>query len=237
MRQSVFSLIFLMSAICSFIVNGMALSEEMEVKETKEVQTEMLDDNTNVQVENKLPDTQASDNKADEYTVQKGDTLSEIAKSTLGSEDKWPLIAKINHLNNPDELYVGQKLKLPTDAGTKDMKVDENKNQAKQDADPYHETSPEIAGTEEGDMKVSESSETDKNTDSTITGQIESSRRDSNTLIITDENGDSHEFKLSSPDVLNGVKKGDTVEVEFQDGKAASVVQKDIPDKQSQMKD
>jgi nucleoid-associated protein YgaU len=52
-----------------------------------------------------------------EYVVKKGDTLSEIAEERLGSQDKWGLIAKANNLNDPDIIYVGQHLSIPSGSG------------------------------------------------------------------------------------------------------------------------
>lgn len=47
------------------------------------------------------------------YIVQRGDTLSHIAKTKLGCATRWPEIAKLNHLLNPNYIFVGQKLWLP----------------------------------------------------------------------------------------------------------------------------
>jgi len=50
-----------------------------------------------------------------EYVVQKGDTLSLIAKRFYGSINKqaYMRIAKYNGIANPDRIDVGQKLKIP----------------------------------------------------------------------------------------------------------------------------
>lgn len=45
-------------------------------------------------------------------TVQKGDTLSAIAKKYLGSASKYQYLAKINNIPNPNRIYVGQVIKL-----------------------------------------------------------------------------------------------------------------------------
>jgi len=235
MRHSIISFILLLSAICSFIVNGVALSEEVQVKEATEVQAEMLHDKTDVQDENKPSDSETVANNQGEYTVKQGDTLSGIAESTLGSADKWTLIAKINSISNPDEIFVGQKLTLPSNSYRHEIKVDKNKSEGKLNEKPDYQTDSEIVDSDEGALKVSEASTTEYTTENTITGQIESAQSGSYTLIITDENGDSHQFKLSNSDILDGVKQGDTVEVGFQDGMAVSVVQKDVPVKQEQM--
>ena len=230
MRQLVFSLFFLLSTVSSIIVNGVALSEEMDVKEATQVKTEMLQDKTDTEINSKETDTQAVDSTTDEYTVKQGDTLSEIAENTLGSQEKWPQIAKLNHLDNPDQLFVGQKLKLPTGSQnqqqTQKMKVNENNTDARMDEEKDKLTDPEIAASDDSGLKNSEASATDEEANSSVTGQIESSQKGSDTLIITDESGDTHQYKVSNPDVLNGVKQGDNVRVEFKDGMVVSVVEK-----------
>ncbi len=57
-----------------------------------------------------------------EYTVEKGDTLAEIAEKELGSQDKWQAIARANGLEDPDMLQVGQKLRIPRDEAGASMK-------------------------------------------------------------------------------------------------------------------
>ncbi len=49
------------------------------------------------------------------YTVQSGDTLSEIAQKFYGdgSRDSYMKIAQANGLDNPDLIRVGQKLQIP----------------------------------------------------------------------------------------------------------------------------
>ncbi len=48
------------------------------------------------------------------YTVQPGDTLSTIAKKTLGNSNRWREIAQINRITNPAILRVGMVLKIPS---------------------------------------------------------------------------------------------------------------------------
>ncbi|RNH94083.1 BTAD domain-containing putative transcriptional regulator [Micromonospora aurantiaca] len=60
------------------------------------------------------------------YTVRRGDSLCEIAARTLGDADRWPEIFALNRgtrfphvggtLRNPDLIYPGWVLGLPTDA-------------------------------------------------------------------------------------------------------------------------
>jgi nucleoid-associated protein YgaU len=50
------------------------------------------------------------------YTVQKGDSLSKIAKHQYGDARKWPSIFEANRdqITNPDLIHPGQVLKIPT---------------------------------------------------------------------------------------------------------------------------
>ena len=56
-----------------------------------------------------------SSTAGDEYVVKQGDTLAEIAAKELGSPDKWRVIARANGIEDPDTVYVGQKLRIPHD--------------------------------------------------------------------------------------------------------------------------
>ncbi|MDG4861841.1 peptidoglycan DD-metalloendopeptidase family protein [Streptomyces sp. T-3] len=47
------------------------------------------------------------------YTVRSGDTLSGIALAKLGNAGRYPEIAALNGIANPNLIQVGQKLKLP----------------------------------------------------------------------------------------------------------------------------
>ena len=49
------------------------------------------------------------------YTVQKGDTLSAIAKAQYGNANKYPTIFEANKpmLKDPDKIYPGQVLRIP----------------------------------------------------------------------------------------------------------------------------
>lgn len=49
---------------------------------------------------------------ADTYVVKKGDTLSRIALKYLGSASKYKQLAAINHIPNPNRIYVGQVIRL-----------------------------------------------------------------------------------------------------------------------------
>lgn len=49
------------------------------------------------------------------HTVEKGDTLSAIAKKTLGDANRYPEIFEANKpmLTHPDKIYPGQMLRIP----------------------------------------------------------------------------------------------------------------------------
>lgn len=55
---------------------------------------------------------------AQTYTVNKGDTLSKIAKEFYGSANRWHEIYDANRdqISNPDLIKPGQVLKIPTGA-------------------------------------------------------------------------------------------------------------------------
>jgi len=52
-----------------------------------------------------------------EYTVQKGDSLSGIAKVQLGSAHRWKYLYELNkgRIKNPDNLKAGQKILIPVE--------------------------------------------------------------------------------------------------------------------------
>lgn len=49
------------------------------------------------------------------YTVEKGDTLSHIAKAHYGKASKWRAIFEANRdqIKDPDKIFPGQVLKIP----------------------------------------------------------------------------------------------------------------------------
>ena len=60
-------------------------------------------------------DSVPADTQAGSYTVQKGDTLSAIAKQHYGKASHWNAIFEANRdqLDDPDLIKPGQVLKLP----------------------------------------------------------------------------------------------------------------------------
>ncbi len=49
------------------------------------------------------------------YTIEKGDTLSKIAKTHYGSANAWKQIFEANRdtIDDPDRIFPGQVIKLP----------------------------------------------------------------------------------------------------------------------------
>ncbi|UCD73930.1 MAG: LysM peptidoglycan-binding domain-containing protein, partial [Phycisphaerales bacterium] len=54
-----------------------------------------------------------------EYQVKAGDTLSSIAGNWFGDPNKWDLIYRANPRIDPDNLDIGQKLRLPPKTATR----------------------------------------------------------------------------------------------------------------------
>lgn len=70
--------------------------------------------------------TLSSDGKY--VTVEKGDTLWNIAEKHLGSGVKYKQLAAINGIPNPDRIYVGQKIYLTSDGSSTTDKKSNNSN-------------------------------------------------------------------------------------------------------------
>lgn len=68
-------------------------------------------------VESKI-DAPANANEPKFITVKPGDTLSKIAKEVLGDANKYQIIFEANKpmLKNPDQIFPGQKLRIPQES-------------------------------------------------------------------------------------------------------------------------
>jgi len=55
--------------------------------------------------------------KVEFYTIEKGDTLSAVAKKYYGKSSEYPRIFEANRevIKNPDLIFVGQKIRIPLD--------------------------------------------------------------------------------------------------------------------------
>lgn len=64
-------------------------------------------------------DIESEPDQTNFYTVKSGDTLSKIAKDFYGDAMKYPVIFEANRpmLSDPDKIYPGQTLRIPTNAG------------------------------------------------------------------------------------------------------------------------
>lgn len=69
--------------------------------------------------DNKGAGTSSGSGAKGTYTVRSGDTLIEIAESTLGDGSRWHEIAQLNGIKDSRELAIGKVLKLPTGAASK----------------------------------------------------------------------------------------------------------------------
>src|SRR5262245_56860186 len=54
----------------------------------------------------------------EEYVVQAGETLADIAERKYGDPNKWTVIAKANKNVNPNRMKIGTKLVLPSEAAS-----------------------------------------------------------------------------------------------------------------------
>lgn len=59
-----------------------------------------------------------SETKEEYYVIQKGDTLSHIAKRYYGNANKWPTLFEANRevIQNPDKIFPGQKIRIPLES-------------------------------------------------------------------------------------------------------------------------
>jgi nucleoid-associated protein YgaU len=93
-------------------VSGTAQSQEVKEKTVlalgNTAGTARVDDRIEVVVE---------EPEAKLYTVVRGDTLSKIAKEYYGNPMKYPVIFEANKpmLSDPDKIYPGQVLRIPSD--------------------------------------------------------------------------------------------------------------------------
>lgn len=71
----------------------------------KQVKTEKIASAETDNVENPI--------ESDTYTVQKGDSLWKISVRAYGDGYQWPEIARVNNINNPGYIEVGQELQIP----------------------------------------------------------------------------------------------------------------------------
>lgn len=49
-----------------------------------------------------------------QYKVESGDSLSAISAKVYGSEDFWPVLARVNNISNPNLIFAGNNLEVPS---------------------------------------------------------------------------------------------------------------------------
>ena len=95
--------------------NGLDITVKINLKQyrpyaTQTVEIKTASDGSTVSVEKNARTQTKQPDKT--YTVQKGDTLWNIAKKYLGDGSKYKQLATINNISNPNFLSIGQVLKL-----------------------------------------------------------------------------------------------------------------------------
>jgi LysM repeat protein len=88
---------------------------------------------------------QAAELGEGEYIVKEGDTLATIAEQHLGSQDQWSVIAKANNLEDPDRIFIGQRLTIPSsdETGSEELNQEEAPQTEPMQDDSGTETAPE----------------------------------------------------------------------------------------------
>lgn len=95
--------------------NGLDTVFKVNLKQYKAYGTQSIKITTNAsgtKTATKTNTRETTKTPAKTYTVQKGDTLWNIAKKHLGDGSKYTALAKLNNISNPNKISVGQVLKL-----------------------------------------------------------------------------------------------------------------------------
>ncbi|PIS09598.1 hypothetical protein COT75_00120 [Candidatus Beckwithbacteria bacterium CG10_big_fil_rev_8_21_14_0_10_34_10] len=90
--------------------NHLEAGQELEIPEVQVIDEKIL---ANTETISPVPGENSQTITGDTYIVKQGDFLWEIAIKAYQDGYKWPEIAKVNNLVNPDILEIGQELKLP----------------------------------------------------------------------------------------------------------------------------
>lgn len=114
----------------------------------EEIVKKIAEINKEIAKENKI------DEPASKYTIQKGDTLSQIAKRSGCS---YSYLAKINDINDPNKIYVGQEIILPV--GSEIKAISQAKPTIQQENSKIVEKEPNIQN-----QKIDEPKQTTKQT-------------------------------------------------------------------------
>ena len=86
---------------------------QSKVESTEQIRPDFSDVQSSISSTEQI--TSATADEAQSYTVQKGDTLSHIAKQFYGKASKWNAIFDANRdqLDDPDRIQPGQVLRIP----------------------------------------------------------------------------------------------------------------------------
>ena len=86
---------------------------QSNVESTEQIKPDFSDVQSSISSTEQIESATAGE--AQSYTVQKGDTLSHIAKQFYGSAGQWKKIYEANKdvIKNPDLIYPGQTFKIP----------------------------------------------------------------------------------------------------------------------------
>ncbi len=68
---------------------------------------------TNTVLDNTVIEKQTHAISGEKYTIKEGDSLWAIAIRAYGDGFRWVDIARVNNLQNPDIIYIGNDLKIP----------------------------------------------------------------------------------------------------------------------------
>ncbi|PID68830.1 MAG: peptidoglycan-binding protein LysM [Flavobacteriales bacterium] len=100
-------------------VNGdkAAVTGEAKNQSTREKVVLVIGNTEGISTVDDQMTTAVQEPEAQFYTVEKGDSLSKIAKKYYGNAMKYPVIFEANKpmLTHPDKIYPGQVLRIPKD--------------------------------------------------------------------------------------------------------------------------
>jgi nucleoid-associated protein YgaU len=80
----------------------------------------------NQEIGNGANTSQAQEQQAEnptQYKVESGDSLSKISEKLYGSQDMWPILARVNNIANPSLIYAGNNLEIPSKEKAAEIKT------------------------------------------------------------------------------------------------------------------
>ena len=58
-----------------------------------------------------------------QYTVKENDSLSKISEEIYGDQEAWPVIASVNKIANPNLIFTGSTLEIPSTQKLEEIKM------------------------------------------------------------------------------------------------------------------